>query len=124
MNKENDWDHVTAASMIEGPIKKITHKEIAIAIKAMKPGKAVGPYEVCAQMISARGEIGVSVMVELCQRVLDGKEMPDEWQKSVLLSIFKGKRDERNCNTFRGVKLLDHTIKIVERALQKRICKY
>ena len=121
MNKENDWDHVTAASMIEGPIKNITHKEIAIAIKVMKPGKAAGPSEVCAQMISASGEIGVSVMVELCQHVLDGKEMPDEWQKSVLLPIFKEKGDVRNCNTFREVKLLDHTIKSVERALQRRI---
>ena len=41
-------------------------------------------------MISASGEVGVSVMVELCQRV-DGKEMLDEWQASVLVPIFKGK---------------------------------
>ena len=45
----------------------------------MKPGKAAGPFEVCAEMISASGVVGVSVMVELCQRVLDGKRMPDEW---------------------------------------------
>ena len=42
-------------------------------------------------MISASGEVGISVMVELCQRVLDGKEMPDEWQTSVLVLIFKGR---------------------------------
>ena len=30
-------------------------------------------------------------MVELCQHVLDGKGMPDEWQTSVLVPIFKGK---------------------------------
>ena len=29
MNKENDWDHVTAASMVEGPIKNVTCKEMA-----------------------------------------------------------------------------------------------
>ena len=44
-------------------------------------------------MISASGEVGVSVMVELCQRVLDGKEMPDQWQTSVLVPILKEKGD-------------------------------
>ena len=73
INKENDWDHVTAAGMIEGPIKNVTREEIAIATKMIKPGKAAGPSEVCAEMICASGEVGVSVMVELCQRVLDGK---------------------------------------------------
>ena len=38
-------------------------------------------------------------MVELCQRELDGKEMPDEWQTSVLIPIVKGKGDVKNYNT-------------------------
>ena len=46
MNKENDWDHVTEASMIERPIINITPQEMAIAIKVMKPGKEAGPSEV------------------------------------------------------------------------------
>ena len=87
MNKENDWDHVTASSMIEGPIKNVTREETAIAIKVIKPGKAAGPSEVCAEMISASGEVGVSVMVGLCQRWLDEKGMRDEWQTSVLVPI-------------------------------------
>ena len=65
-NKENDWDHVTAASMVEGPIKNDTCKEMVVAIKVMKPGKAVGPSKVCAEKISAR-LVRVSVMVKLCQ---------------------------------------------------------
>ena len=36
-------------------------------------------------------------MVELCQGVLDGKEMPDEWQTSVLVPIFKENGDVKNC---------------------------
>ena len=95
-------------------------EEMAIAIKVMKPGKAAGPSEVCAEMISASG-VGVRVMVKLCQRVLNGKEIPDEWQTSVLIPIFKGKGDLRNCTTYRGVKLLEHAMKIVERVLERRI---
>ena len=103
MNKENDWDRVTAASVVEGPIKNVTCEEMAIAIKVMTPGKAAGPS--AAWCRDASGEVGVRVMVGLCQRVLDGKGIPDESQASVLVPIFKGKGDVRNCNTYRGVKL-------------------
>ena len=64
MNKENNSDLVKASTMIEGPIKNVTCKEIEIAIKVIKPGDAAGLSEVCAEMISASGKAGVSVMVE------------------------------------------------------------
>ena len=72
-------------------------------------------------MISACGEVGVCVMVKLYQGVLDGKGMPDKCQTNVLVPIFKGKGDVSNCNTYRGVKLLELAMKIVERLLEKRI---
>ena len=87
----------------------------------MKIGKAAGPSEVCVEMIEASGEIGIDVMVELCQRVLDGKGMPDEWALSVVIPIFKGRGDAMSCGAYRGVKLLEHAMKIVERVLEKRI---
>ena len=34
---------------------------------------------------------------------------------------FQGKGDVRNCNTYRGVKLLEHAMKIVERVLERKI---
>ena len=51
--------------------------------------------------------------------MLDEKGMPDEWQAGVLVPIFKGKGDVRSCNTYRGVKLLEHAMKIVERVLER-----
>ena len=121
MNEKNDWDHVTEASMVEGFIKNVTREEMAIAIEVMKPGRQLDPLEVRTEAISASGEVGISVMVKLCQRVLDGKGMQDEWEANVLVPIFKGKGDVRNCNTYIEVKLLEHAMKIVERVLERRI---
>ena len=45
------------------------------AIREMKAGKAAGSPEVRVEMIVASGEIGIGVMVELCQGVFDGKGM-------------------------------------------------
>ena len=57
----------------------------------------------------------------LCQRVLDGRGMPDEWETSVIVPIFKGKGDVMSCRSYREVKLLEHAMKIVERVLERRI---
>lgn len=121
MNEENEWDQKVEADLVEGPVEGISREEVVKAIKEMKMGKAAGPSEVCVEMIEASGEIGIDVMVELCQRVLDGKGMPDEWTLSVLIPIFKGKGDAMSCGAYRGVKLLEHAMKIVERVLEKRI---
>ena len=40
---------------------------------------SAGPSEVSVEIIAASGEIGIDVMVNLCQSVLDGRGMPDEW---------------------------------------------
>ena len=73
-------------------------------------------------MIAESGEIGIDVMVELCQSVLDGRGMPNDWALSVVVPIFKGKGDTINCGVYRGVKLLEHAMKIVEKVLERRMC--
>ena len=72
-------------------------------------------------MIAASGEIGIGVMMQLCQGVLDGKGMPDDWALSVVIPIFKGKGDAMSCAVYRGVKLLEHAMKIVKMVLERRL---
>ena len=59
--------------------------------------------------------------MDLCQHALDGRGMPNKWKTSVIVNIFKGKGDVMNCGSYRGVKLLEHATKIVERVLVGRI---
>ena len=87
----------------------------------MKQGKAAGLSEVTTEMIVAGGRIAAEVMLQLCQRVLDGKGIPDEWKTSAVVPIFKGKGDVMNCGLYRGVKLLEHGMKIIERVFGRRI---
>ena len=54
---------------------------------------------VSVEMIAARGEIGIDVMMELCQSVLDGRGMAYEWALSVVVPFFKGKRDAMSYGT-------------------------
>ena len=121
MNKEDEWDHMVETGVVEGPVEKVARNEIVETMQTMKSEKATGPSEVRVEMIVASGEIGVKVMMELCQRILDGKEMPDEWKTSVIVPIFKGKGNVISCESYRGVKLLEHAMKIFERVPERRI---
>ena len=99
----------------------MARNEIVEAMQRMNSGKATGSSEVSMEMIIASGEIGLKVIMELCQRVLDGRGMPDEWETSGIVPIFKGKGNVMSCGSYRGVKLLEHVIKTVERVLERRM---
>ena len=72
-------------------------------------------------MISASGKVRTGIIMEFCQCALNRKGIPDEWQTSVLVRIFKRKENIRNCNTYRGVKMSKLALKIVEKVLQRKI---
>ena len=121
MNVESEWDQMVEAGMIERPVEGVTDEEVIEAMNKMKLGKAAGPSKVNMDTEIASGKFGVGVIKKLCQRVFDGKGMPEEWKTSVVVPIFKGKGDVMNCRAYRGVKLLEHAMKIVERVLENRI---
>ena len=78
MNEKNEWDHMVKTDAVEGPVEKVTRNEIVEAIQKMKSGKATGLSEVSVKLIVPSVEIGVKVMMELCQRVLVVRGKPDE----------------------------------------------
>ena len=120
MKGENEWDQKVEADLVEGPGERVSREELVKALGKMKAGKAAGPSEVGVEMIAASGEIGIDVMVELCQSALDGRGMLDEWALSVVVPIFKGKGNAMSCGAYRGV-LLENAMKIVEKVLERRM---
>ena len=117
MNEENKWDHMVETDI--EPLKKVAQNEIVEAMQKMKLGKATGPSQVSVEMIVASAEIRVKVMMELCQHVLDDRGMPDERKNSVIVPIFKSKGDAMSCGSYRGVKLLEYAMTIVERVPER-----
>ena len=78
MNEENEWDHKVETDVAERTVKKMARNEIVEAMEKMISGMATGLSEVSGEMIVASGGIEVKVMMELCQRVMDSRGMPDE----------------------------------------------
>ncbi|XP_063613088.1 uncharacterized protein LOC134786444 [Penaeus indicus] len=48
--------------------------------------------------------------------------MPTEWDLSDLFTIYKRKGDPLDCGNFRGIKLLEHVMKILEKVIEGSLC--
>ena len=87
-------------------------------MQKIKSGKATGTSEVSVKIIAASGKIRVKVIKNLCQHVLDGIQMPNEWNTRVIVAIFKRNSGVMSHGSYRGVKLLENGMKNVERKLE------
>ena len=121
MNQENKSNHMVETLVVEGPVVKVTRKDIEYAMQKLNSRKATGPSEVSVKMIVARRKIGVKVAMDLCQRVLNGGGMPIEWKISIIVPMSKRKGNVMSCGSYREVKLLEGDMKIFERALKRPV---
>ena len=60
-------------------------------------------------------------MYDLMVKVLEQEKIPEEWRESILIPIFKGKGDVQDCSNYRGIKVMSHTLKILERMMDGRL---
>jgi len=72
-------------------------------------------------MIQASGDIGIQWILDLCNGIMKEGSIPEDWKSSVLLPIYKGKGDPMECGSYRGIKLFEHAMKVVERIFEYRI---
>jgi len=72
-------------------------------------------------MIQAIGNIQTQWMLDLCSGIVKEGCIPEEWKSRVLLPIYKEKGDPMECGSYRGIKLLEHATKVVERIFKNRI---
>ena len=123
MHEKNDWDHNVEGDAVDGPVVCVSREEVIQSLNKMKTGKAPGPSEVWLELIAASRGVGIQVMAEKCQIVLNGFGMPVEWVLSIVVSTFKRKGNIRNCCCCYAMKRLEHGMKVVERVFEKRLCR-
>ena len=45
----------------------------------------------------------------------------EDWKSSVVLPVYKGKCDPMECGSYRGIRLLEHAMKVIEKIFEHRI---
>ena len=104
-------------------MEDISEEEVKTGLRKMKKGKAQGPDDIPVEVWIALGNKGVKFLVNFFNILLRGEKMPNEWRMSMLVPLYKGKRDIKKCENNRGIKLMSHTMKLWERIIEERINK-
>ena len=81
----------------------------------------VGPDELPVEIWKCMGKVGIEFLTRLFNRLLMGKGMPEESRMSVLIPIYKNKGDTQCCENYRGIKLMNHTMKVWERIIEAKL---
>jgi hypothetical protein len=123
LNEEFQWnrDSLEHVDEVSGPCELISVGEVRCAIAEAKIGKAAGPSGVVVEMLKASGEAGVQWVTDICNAVVRDGKIPEDWRKSWMVSVYKGKGDALECGSYRGIKLLDQVMKVFERVIEKKV---
>ena len=87
------------------------------AISKMKSGKAAGPSGIVVEMIKAAGDTGTGATMirDLATAIIRDGKVPTDWEESFIVCLYKGKGDALDRGNYRGLKLTEQAMKILER---------
>ena len=80
----------------------------------MKSGKAAGPSGIVV-MIKAAGDTGATMIRDLATAIIRDGKVPADWEESFIVCLYKGKGDALDRGNYRGLKLTEQAMKILER---------
>ena len=94
--------------------------EVEWAINQLPNEKSAGNDNINAEMIKVSGEPGVDIYHKLCLKIWKSEQWPEEWRKSVFVTIPK-KGDLQQCCNYRTIALISHASKILLKIIMKRL---
>ena len=102
-------------------VRRIQESEVREALKRMKGGKVMGLDGIPIEVWRWLGDIAIVWLTKLFNHIFWLNKMPDEWRRSILVSIYKNKGDIQSCTNYWGIKLMNHTMKLWERVIEHRL---
>ena len=91
------------------------------ALDKMTSGKSAGPSGIEVETLKAAGSKGIDFWRELIISVVKHGKIPEDWEISFILNLYKGKGDALNNGNYRGLKLTEHEMKVMERIVDGMI---
>ena len=70
---------------------------------------------------TTKKKVVLEQLTKVLQHIMDTEKSPAEWKDSSTIPIFKGKGDPLQCGKYRGLRLLEHSMKVWEKILDRRL---
>ena len=84
----------------------------------MASGKAAGQSGIVVEMLKPVGEAGAVEVRDLIEDIISEGCIPTDWQESFIVNLYKGKGDALNSGNYRGLKLIEQVMKVLERVME------
>ena len=97
--------------------------ELKWALGSMTTNKASGGDGIPAELFQILKDDAVKVLHPICQQIWKTQQWPQNWKKSVFISIPK-KGSAKECSNSQTVVLISHASKVMLKILQARLQPY
>ena len=89
----------------------------------MKCSEAAGPSGIIAEMLKDAGEERVGLVRKLVEAVFSSGMIPVDCEESFIQNLYKGKGVTLDHGNYRGLKLADKVMKLLEQVLNSPNCQ-
>ena len=120
LNVEFPWseEDLSLADPLLGPPALVTREIVEKSINKIKKGKAPSLSGVVTEMLKASSDICSKMIADLTNSIIRDNTMPNKWNDSIIISLYKGKGEALDRGNYRGLKLTEHILKVIERIIE------
>ena len=97
--------------------------EVKWALESITTNKASGGDGIPVEVFQILEDDNVKVLYSICQQIWKTQQWPQDWKRSVFISITK-KGNARQCSNYRTTALVSHARKVMLKVLQARLQQY
>ena len=94
--------------------------EVQWVLESITTNKASGGDEIPVELLQILKDDAVKVLHSICQPIWKTQQWPQDWKRSVFISIPK-KGNAKECSNYRTIALVSHTSKVMLKILQARL---
>ena len=100
--------------MITHPEPDILERKVKWALGSITTNKDDG---LSAELFKTLKDNAVKVLYSICQQIKKTQQWPQDWKRSVFISIPK-KGNAKECSNYRRIALISHTSKVILKILK------
>ena len=104
----------------EQSIAPIRQKEMEKTKKRLKNKKSSGPDNIPNEPIKHANATNTRIIKECLNSIIKDGEIPEEWKKGRIISVYKGKGTRGKCSSERGITIGSNMGKVFERIINDR----
>ena len=101
----------------------ILKSEVKWTLRRITTKKASGGDEIPAELFQILKDAAVKMLYSICQQIWKTQQWPQNWKRSVFISIPK-KGCAKKCSNYCIIVLISHTSKVMLKVLQARLQQY